>query len=249
MKMSKAIASLITLFAVNQAQASSDLIYNNIGTINPDTYTFVAQKTGTINAYFAGSGAAYNEILGLEINGVNTGNWGLENKNSAIGQEMSWNVQAGQVLTFVDFIWGWNPVQFNQQGQPTDGMYTVSSNASQNLDGNNHVYANNFVSANATYVYNIQQINGTYNGVSLGNIPVDGTFVAFEDEQSLRGYPTSDYNYNDLDFVFTNVGVTPHGGGTPFGPGANVPEPASIALLSLGLLVMSRYAKKSTQKF
>ena len=37
----------------------------------------------------------------------------------------------------------------------------------------------------------------------LGSIPV-GTFVAWED----LPFTASDFNYNDLDFVFTNVSVS-----------------------------------------
>jgi hypothetical protein len=61
-------------------------------------------------------------------------------------------------------------------------------------------------------------LEGTHNHVystvfvSDGIIPT-GTFVAFED---LRA-SSSDWNYNDEDFVFTNVGVTP-----------SVPVPAAV---------------------
>jgi hypothetical protein len=44
-------------------------------------------------------------------------------------------------------------------------------------------------------------------------------YVAFEDLDA-RGF--SDYNYNDLAFVFTNVRTT-------------VPEPASLSMLGLAL--------------
>jgi len=239
MKTIKTAALLISLLVlVSQGNAvASSIPYANIGTINPVDYTFVAQQTGTVNAYFAGSSAAYNEILGLAINGVNTGSWGLENKNSAIGQEFSWNVKAGDVLTFTDYVWGYNPVQYNGSN-PTGGLYALSTNASQNIDGNNHVYAAAFNSAAAANIYETQQLGGWNGSVSLSKIPVNGMFVAFEDEISAHGnakadyssaYPTSDYNYNDLDFVFTNVGSAQV-------PGSTVPEPGSIALLAVGLL-------------
>src|SRR5207248_9349367 len=48
-----------------------------------------------------------------------------------------------------------------------------------------------------------------------GTIP-NGTFVSFEDLPNGRGY-VSDWNYNDEDFVFTNVSATP-----------SVPVPAAV---------------------
>lgn len=76
------------------------------------------------------------------------------------------------------------------------------SDASMNSDGVNHVYSS------------------AYAGDS--SIPA-GTYVAFEDLPASR----SDFNYNDEDFVFTNVTAS-----------NNVPEPAGLALFGLGLAAL-----------
>jgi hypothetical protein len=101
------------------AASATNIPYANVGVINPLSYTFTAANTGTVNAFFAGTTAAYNEILGLEINGVNTNHWGLVNKQSSVGSTMSWNVNAGDKLTFIDYVWGYNSIKrgFNSEVQ------------------------------------------------------------------------------------------------------------------------------------
>lgn len=74
------------------------------------------------------------------------------------------------------------------------------SDKSRNADGANHVYSTNFI------------------GDSL--IPA-GVYVAFEDQDKRTG---SDFNYNDLAFVFANINVS------------TVPEPGTLALLFLASL-------------
>lgn len=74
------------------------------------------------------------------------------------------------------------------------------------VDGHNHVYSASYTATSP---------------IIAPNIPA-GTYVAFED----LPFPGSDFNYFDETYVFTDVGVTT----------SDVPEPASLALLGIGLL-------------
>ena len=48
--------------------------YPDVGEPNPTTYTFTAEMTGDVEAFFVGSGrAALNEEIGMSVNGVSTG--------------------------------------------------------------------------------------------------------------------------------------------------------------------------------
>ncbi len=116
-------------FAVSAVAANAMLpTYPTPGVENPVLYTFTATANGDLTAYFAGSGASYNETLGLLVNGVDTGITGLQNHTTPLGTALDFgSVTAGDVLTF--FI--------NVQ---TTGD-TFYSNPALNSDGVNHVYS------------------------------------------------------------------------------------------------------------
>src|SRR5436309_2635111 len=96
------VAVVFALLGVSSVRA--DLIpYPTSGIENPVTYTFTATSTGDVIAYFAGSGAAYHNDLGMLVNGVLSPNgFGLENHSSAIGDAFDLgSVTIGDTLTFV----------------------------------------------------------------------------------------------------------------------------------------------------
>ena len=111
--------------------------YPNSGTVNPVTYTFTAASTGDLTAYFAGSGASYDEQVGLLVNGVQQGPTGLDDHSSSLGQALDFGlVHAGDSLVFFDAVASIN-----------NTWYT---DPSKNSDGGNHVYS---TTATAGQVY------------------------------------------------------------------------------------------------
>jgi PEP-CTERM motif len=98
-------AALCLLFATGSGNAA--IVYPGIGSENLTTYKFTASATGDLVAYFAGSGAAYDQQVGLLVNGVSTGLVGLDDHSSSIGQAFNLgHVTAGDTLVFSDVILG-----------------------------------------------------------------------------------------------------------------------------------------------
>lgn len=166
--------------------------YGSPGTINPATYTFTAAADGEIVAYFVGQTAGYGSDIGLSINGADPLSFGLQNHaaSSIYGAEFNMGtVQAGDVLRFVLRV---STSDFNG---PPPVSYYLNSDASLNPNGENHVFSSSFA------------------GDLL--IPA-GTYIGFEDISPLND-PTNDRDYDDHQFVFTNVRSTssvPDGGAT-----------------------------------
>ena len=172
-------ASLALLLCGLGTSARADAIpYPTPGVLNPAVYTFTAIATGDIIAYFAGSTAAFSNTLGLRVNGVSTGIFGLDNHTSALGASLDLgHANAGDVLTFVLRI---------------GGVVDIYSNPALNAAydggiGTQHIYSTPYTATSPI----------------IASIPV-GTFASFED----LSFPSSDLNYNDLDFVVTNVAVS-----------------------------------------
>lgn len=176
-----AATALLGLFAtaVPLAAHAGPVPYPNSGTPNTVTYTFTAAATGNVVAFFAGSGAAFDEQVGMidVTTGRNSG-LGLDDHSSGVGDAFDMGpVNAGDTLIFYDNVVG-NGTVFS----------VPSMNASYDFDdsdGHNHIYS---TSAAA--------------GQVAGSIPA-GTYVAFEDLH----FPDSDFNYFDDTFVFTNVAI------------------------------------------
>ena len=173
----KRLAIILAAYgAMISAANAATIPYPNAGQLNPTTYTFAATDNGRIVAYFYGSQAAFNESLGLLIDGVDTGIIGFPNHTTAIGESLDFgSVVAGQILTFY--------IKVTDTILNANQMYY--SDPSFNADGRNHIYST------------------AYSG-GFHSIPA-GTYVGFEDTTPVPGKEFPDNNYSDEQFVFTNV--------------------------------------------
>ncbi|HEV8291354.1 MAG TPA: hypothetical protein VGP94_05505 [Tepidisphaeraceae bacterium] len=178
-------AVVLALAPVSSVKAAF-IPYPTPGIENPVTYTFTAASTGHVIAYFAGSTASFENVLGMSVNGGAVSSFGLDNQTTPYGTSFDLGaVTAGDSLVFVmhNVVPGLGDLYSNPA---LNGPYDGEA-------GHNHIYSTPFITD--------------------GTIPT-GTFVSFED---LPLYSPPDWNYNDEDFVFTNIGVTP-----------SVPIPAAV---------------------
>jgi hypothetical protein len=185
-KLCAALVAAVTgglLLCSSGSRAWADAIpYPTAGVVNPAVYTFTASSTGDIIAYFVrieGSGPVWTSLLGLQVNDVPTGFFGLNNQTSAVGDSFNLgHANAGDVLTFV----------LRNVSLGRDAFSNPALNAAYDGGaGIQHVYSTPYT---ATFPV-------------FSSIPV-GTFVSWEDIPAEFG---PNFDYNDLSFVFTSGSV------------------------------------------
>jgi hypothetical protein len=116
---------------VSRADAST-IPYSNLGQVNLQSYSLVANESGDINVWFAGKGTAtHQDLLTAFVNGASTGIVGLDNQTSTIGQYLNFgHVNTGDTIVF-------------QLIDLSSGANWFTNNA-QNEDGVNHAYMTTF---------------------------------------------------------------------------------------------------------
>jgi hypothetical protein len=123
-----ATALLTSVFTLSATAGS--IPYDNIGTEAPST-AFQAQADGEIIAYFYATDAGYDSQIGMWVNGVATGIYGLWNHGSSRGDSLVLGeVKAGDIIAFELKVSNIN-----------SSWYSVSS---LNSDGLNHAYSTDF---------------------------------------------------------------------------------------------------------
>jgi len=176
-----ALAAVFAIALVGAARpASADAIpYPGSGLYNPVTYSFTAASDGDVIAYIVGGfGAGYTNELGLLINGLDTGVYGLNNHASAIGDSLNFGfASAGDTLTFV-----LKNLSVGASAYSDPGLNVAYDDPG--VVGHNHVFSTDY----------------TATGPVFPGVPV-GIYVGFED----LAFPNADFNYNDESFVFANV--------------------------------------------
>lgn len=174
-----AILGCIGLCAASVAPAAAATIsYPNTGTQNPAQYSFIANG-GAITGYYLGTKAAYNETLGLLVNGVVQASNVFQNHTTAIGTSYDFGSFAkGSVLTF--FI-----------NVSTTGAIFYSDKA-LNADGAQHIYSTAYAGSGSVPA-------STY----VGFEDLSSNRALYP----RQGYNT-DYSYTDEQFSFTNLSVS-----------------------------------------
>jgi hypothetical protein len=120
-----------SMLAAGAAQAAP-LPYSTPGIENKTTYTFNAAADGDLIAYFAGSTAGYTNEIGLFVNGVDTGIYGLNNQTTSYGDTLNFGaVNKGDSLVFVLKVLNPSTVGpwYSQKSLNTDGANHVFSSA------------------------------------------------------------------------------------------------------------------------
>jgi PEP-CTERM motif len=216
MKSSARKFSLISCMAVFLLAAApftkaDPIPYPNPGTVAP-TPTLTATATGNVTGYFFSYSASDNdsiELVDLTPGHQFTSAPLLDNMTSTPG------------VTSVDFgfVHAGDKLAFVLVNNTTHQDF--SSDPALSSDGINHAYATPFLGASDPA--------GDPDGIPAG------TYVGMEDE-SRRGNPPSDLDYNDDTFVFTDVSCVV--------PPAVTPEPSSFILLGSGLFAAAGMVRR-----
>jgi hypothetical protein len=146
------ILSALVIAITTSITANADSIsYPNPGTV-ATSHHFVAVETGDLVGYFYGSSAAFDNQIGVFVNGTQLGGYGLDNHSSSVGQSLNFgHVNAGDSIVFA--------LNVLSEG------YKLYSDTGLNSDSTNHAYATAFSGQ-------------TSGGVTIPS----GVYLGFEDE-------------------------------------------------------------------
>lgn len=120
----------LTLGLAAEPSTAAIPVYPTAGTENPSLYTITAASTANVIAYFADNSGSFTNLLGLRVNGVDTGILGLNNQTSTPGDMLDFGlVNAGDVLTFYIDVNGGSEFWYSDKALNVDGVNHVWSTA------------------------------------------------------------------------------------------------------------------------
>jgi hypothetical protein len=204
-----AVALVAAGFAVPAAAAVP--IYPDIGTVNTESYTFEVANDGDVAGYYLGKiTAGYTAGLQFRVNG---GAWSatiFDNASAVPGTFFSLGTRtAGDIFDFRIVL---------RRPAAVNGNIIYSDPSLNTPDQLQQIYST------------------TYGGGDFG-VPLDDyTYVGFEDVLGFNDQlQENDFDYNDLQFGFTNLGGV-------------IPEPATWAMMitGFGLVGFAMRRRKST---
>jgi len=166
-----------------------------------------ATTTGHVTGYFvSGHGSADDQVRMVDVTAGTSSAFALDNHTSHPGDTFDFGpVTAGDILVF-------ELINLNEIDPTTGNPFIFASDPALSEDGVNDAYLTPF------------------SGDPGNGIPA-GTYVGTEALPAAG----SDFNYDDDDFVFTNVSAV------TVNP---IPEPSSLALLGTGLVSVVGMARR-----
>ena len=169
----KTLTTAAAMLALLSLGAMASVIpYPNTGTGAPIPLAYTATASGDIIAYFFASDAGYSSKIGMLVNGVSTGVFGLPNHTSNYGDSIDLgHAKAGDSIVFELMV--------------ADIGHSWFSDPALNLDLTNHVYSVPFALSD----------NKPSEAIK---IPV-GTYIGFEDQPF--GVTDFDYNDHQFVFT------------------------------------------------
>ena len=205
-----AIPALAVAAAFAAPASAAIPVYSPVGTINATTYTFTADKTGTLEVYYLGGiTVGYSNTLTVLVNGSTIERSATPTLNAAV-KAPGWTSTWGSSYSFGSVTAGDTLVWKLTHYAPAAVAGTV-------------IYSDPTLNTAFGSINNV--FSADYAGGDFGVATGSYTYVAFEDITGYRDprsdypgrYLHNDYDYNDFRFAF-NV----------------VPEPATWAMLIVG---------------
>ena len=162
------VLSVLLASATSGGRAADAIPYPNSGLYNPTTYSFTAANSGDFTAYIIGGiSAGFENQLGLLVDGVSQGGYGLDNKSSAYGDAYDFGpVNAGQTLTFV-----LHNLSLNANAYSNPAMNVAYDDVGTTF--HNHIYSTSFSGDSKVP-------SGVY--VAFEDIPFPGADYNYNDE-------------------------------------------------------------------